>query len=109
MANKKKETPFMSGEDINAEIARRLNFAKKDVKEIMDEFKLLVEECICNGVDVDIKGLIHISIKEMNYKKAPGIVKYHGATKFKNVTRRIVYQVPKNFREIIKKNNKESA
>lgn len=104
MANKKKSRPFVSGEDIIDIISERRNFAKVDVREFMDELKNVFEECISKDIDIDIKGLIHVFIKDMVYKKPTGIVKYHGATKdFNAKTKRVVYQVPKNFKELIKR------
>lgn len=104
MANKKKSRPFISGEDIIDIISERRNFAKMDVREFMDELKNVFEESISKGIDIDIKGLIHVFIKDMTYTKPPGIVKYHGTAKnFNANTKRIVYQVPKNFKELIKK------
>jgi len=106
MANKKKQVPFLSGEDIISTISERRNFAKVDVREFMEELKLIFEECVSKGIDIDIKGLIHVSVNEMTYKKPTGIVNYHGAgKKFKSKVKRVVYQVPKNFKELVK--NKE--
>lgn len=84
-------------------LAIRKNFAKKDVILILEGIKEIFQECIEKNIDIDLKGLIHMQVMEMNYKKAPGIVAHKGKTEFKSKTKRVVYKVPQNFRDIVKK------
>lgn len=102
MANRKKETPFIGYDEIIETIAQRRKFTKKDVKEILDELKLIFEECVQENLDIDINGLIHMKVMDMNYKKPPGIVGFHGKKDFKKNTKRIVYSVPANMKELLR-------
>ena len=92
----------LNTEDVIEMIASRANFAKTDVRAFIDELRGVFEECIEKGFDIDIRGLIHMRIIEMNYKKAPGIIAHRGLKKFNNKTMRIQYSVPLNFRRIIR-------
>ena len=92
----------LNTEDVIEMIASRANFAKTDVRTFMDELRGVFEECVEKGFDIDIRGLIHMKVIEMNYKKAPGIIAHRGLKKFNNKTLRIQYSVPLNFRKMIR-------
>lgn len=90
-------------DDVIDILAERANFTKGDIKTILDEIRVLFEEAITNGTDIDIKGLIQVRTMEMTYKKAPGIVAHQGKKDFRKNIKRVVYRVPLNIKEILRK------
>ncbi len=107
MSNKKRNEKAILTDEVIALIAHRANFTKNDVKAVLDELKNLFEECISSGTDIDLKGLIHVNIVDMNYTKPPGIVAHHNMGKFNNKTKRIRYQVPLNFKTLLREQMKQ--
>jgi len=91
-------------DDVIAMIAERRGFTKGDVKEILDELKNIFEECVQDETDINIRGFIHMRVVPMTYKKPTGIVKHRGLNDFVRKTKRINYQVPLNFKNLIRKN-----
>jgi hypothetical protein len=111
MANRKKKNDFIGTEDFIGIISERARFTKLDVKSILGEIKILFEECIDKGVDIDLVGLIHVSVREIEYTKPTGIIGYHGksAEDFKRTIKKVQFKVPRNMKDIVKKDfNKNS-
>jgi len=109
MANKKKNKDFIGTDEFISIISERARFAKSDIKSMLDEMKLLFEECIGKGVDIDIPGLIHVSINEIEYTKPTGIISYHGKDEgdFKRTIKKVQFRVPRNMKDIVKKDSLE--
>lgn len=108
MGNTKKTVEYLNTDDFISLLADRASFSKGDVRVILDEIKNIFEECIIKGVDIDLKGIIHVTIKNMEYTKTPGIVTYRGKETFNNTTRRVLYKVPINFKNLVKEENKNN-
>ena len=108
MANQKKEGEFLNTDDVIIIVAKREGFTKSDAKALLDELKNVFEECIVKGVDIDLKGFIHLSIITMNYTKPPGIVGYHGGKDFNKKGKKIIYSVPLNFKQLLKEEDKKN-
>lgn len=107
MANKTRKNTAILTDEVIAIVASRAKFTKNDVKAVLDELKILFEECIVKGVDLDLKGLIHVNVVDMEYTKAPGIIGHHGKKDFNRHTKRIRYQVPLNFKTLLREQMKQ--
>jgi hypothetical protein len=102
MANVKKETEFLNTDDFISLLANRAGFSKGDVKAMLDEMKNIFEECVTKNVDVDLRGILHLTITDILYTKTPGIIAYNGNTNFNKNGKRIKYRVPLNFKKLLK-------
>ena len=107
MANKRQKESTLMTDDVITIIAERAKFAKKDVEAILDEMKILFAECIEKDIDIAIKGLIHVKVSDFTFTRQPGIVKHHGNKDFNKVAKKIKYQVPENFRNLVRAQVKE--
>jgi len=90
-------------DDVIDILAERAHFTKGDIKTILDEIRVLFEESIESGTDIDIKGLMQVRTMKMEYKKAPGIVAHKGKEDFRRNIKRVVYRVPVNIKDILRK------
>jgi len=103
MSNVKKEEEFLNTGDFIELLAKRASFSRGDVKIILDEMRTLLEECIVNNIDVDLRGLFHLSVDNIEYINEPGMITYHGKTTFNKKAKIIRYRVPLNFKKILKR------
>jgi nucleoid DNA-binding protein len=108
MGNTKKTVEYLNTDDFISLLADRASFSKSDIRVIIDEIKNIFEECIIKGVDIDLKGLIHLTIKSMEYTKTPGIVTYRGKESFNSSVKRVIYKVPVNFKNLLKEENEKN-
>jgi len=108
MGNIKKTAEYLNTDDFVSLLADRASFSKSDIRIILEEIKNLFEECITKGVDVDLKGLLHLTVKNMEYTKTPGIVTYRGKKTFNKTVKRVIYKVPLNFKNLLKEENNKN-
>jgi hypothetical protein len=107
MANVKKEGEFLNTDDFVTLLAERGKFTKGDVKVMLKEMQGILEECVIKGVDVDLRGILHLTITDMEFTKTPGIIAYNGDTEFNKNGKRIKYRVPLNFKTLLRESNKK--
>ncbi|MFZ2992503.1 MAG: HU family DNA-binding protein [Microgenomates group bacterium] len=114
MVNKKKsEKEFLDTDSFVTVLAQKAGFTKGDIKVVINTFKDILEECVKNDIDVDLKGLFHMSVIDIEYTKPPGIVAFKGGTDFNRNAKRVKFVTPLNLRDIAKasseKQNNESS
>jgi len=108
MSNKEEEDKnFLDTDDVVSILAERLRFPKKDVKDLLDEMRLLFEECVEKDVEIKLRGLIHVRIAKIRYKTPPGIVGYHGNKDFNLDARKVIYAVPLNIKDLLRSEDKK--
>lgn len=104
MANIKKEKEFLDTEEFAKIVAERASFSQADVREILTTMKEVFEECITEGVDIDIRGFIHMRIVDIEFKTIPGIVKFHGGNEgYNRKSKKIIFSTPLNFKKLLRK------
>ena len=109
MSNVKKEEEFLNTGDFIELLAKRASFSKGDVKIILDEMRTLLEECVANDIDVDLRGLFHLSVDSIDYVNEPGMITYHGKTSFNKRAKIIRYRVPLNFKKVLKQEDRKTS
>lgn len=107
MARTKKSKPHLNTNDFITIWSDKTGFTKADLKYALDRMKDIFEECIQRDIDIDIPGLIRVKVIDVVYAKPPGIVKFHGKNEFNNKAKRVKYEVPTNFRLLLKKQEDE--
>lgn len=102
MANVKKTVKFLNTDDFITILAEKKGYAKIDVKNILDGMREVLEECVVNDVDVDLRGILHLTVKKIEYSKPPGLIKNETGQNYSRIMKRIKYRVPLNFKNLLK-------
>ena len=86
------------------ELARRTGFTVKDTREFFNAFCELVEDAIDDEVELDLRGLFHLSYNEMRARN--GFDAFRNVPKKFGATTMIVINPSRNLKEILRDKRK---
>lgn len=110
MAKQNKNKNFLDKDDFIRELAVRAEFTQADTKIFLDNMEGLFSDCIEQGVDIDIRGFLHMYVQ--NLPAFRGVNAYESRLTKETVyedfseSKRIIVQIGQNLRDLLRSPDK---
>ena len=103
---KPKNENFLDTDQFLRELSSRAKFTLNDTKIFMAEFKAMLEDCIEQNIDVDLRGLMHLYIQTLPEREGVNAreSKIQGKTVRQTFppSKRVVIKLAKNMTDILR-------
>lgn len=105
-SRKKKNENFLDTTGVVRELAERAKFTMADTKIILDHLEEIFKDCIEQGVDIDIRGFLHLYVQDIKPFKGVNahLSRIRGETVFEEfpASKRASVRLGQNMRDLLR-------